>query len=378
MRLSNFIRQSSNEIVGHSVDFARSLEPLANDAIDIAILRDHLPLVLEAIATDLDTPQTRDESIRKSQGRADSIVAETAAETHGRLRASTGLSIEQVVAEFRVLRAVVIRLWLEAITHIDAAQVMDLVRFNEAIDQAIAESVTFHSTEVGRWRDMMLAVISHDLRGPLQAVVGTTEVLSLKASELYAPYVGAISRSVLRLTQLLDSLLDYSKAQLGSGLPLEKSEVDLSVACEAEIELLRAAHPVATIEFAASGLSIGSFDAGRIREALANLVSNAVQYRSPGTAIRVSVHGTAHDVTVTVVNQGEEIPTESLHGLFEPLRRRELENPAGPRRNLGIGLFVVREIAKAHGGEAGARASGGESTFFLRVPKHVDNNSAGA
>jgi signal transduction histidine kinase len=185
--------------------------------------------------------------------------------------------------------------------------------------------------------------------------------------------VGAISRSVLRLTELLDSLLDYSKAQLGSGLPLEKCEVDLINACEAEIELLRAAHPVATIEFSSSGPSMGFFDAGRIREALANLVSNAVQYRSPGTAIRVSVQGDAHDVTVTVINQGEDIPSESLHRLFEPLRRRELDNTAGPRRNLGIGLFVVREIAKAHGGEAGARASDGETTFFVRVPRQADN-----
>ena len=369
MRLSDFIRQSSNSIVEQSVKFARSLEPLSDQSIDVAVLRDHIPLILEAIAFDLEQPQSRAVEIAKSEGRAVRASSETAAQSHGRLRAGAGLSVSQVVSEYRVLRAVVVRLWLDAQDTLKGDDVLDLVRFNEAIDQAIAESVAFHTTEVARWRDMMLAVVSHDLRGPMQAVVGTAEVLVSKASELYAPYVGAITRSVERLTGLLDSLLDYSKVRLGEGLPLERHTVDLAAECESEIELLRAAYP-ATIEFSATGSAIGQFDAGRIREALANLVSNAVQYRSPQGAIRVIVEGSTENVYLAVVNEGEVIAPEVLHRFFEPLRRREQMTTAGPRRNLGIGLFVVREIAKAHGGDVAAVASNGEITFSMLLPKN--------
>ena len=216
---------------------------------------------------------------------------------------------------------------------------------------------------------MMLAVVSHDLRGPMQAVLGTAEVLSIKASELYAPYVGAITRSVERLTGLLDSLLDYSKVRLGEGLPLQRQTVDLGVACEAELELLRAAHRTA-IESSITGSTIGEFDAGRIREALGNLVSNAVQYRTPGTPVRVIVEGSNDSVYLAVVNEGEVIAPEILQTLFEPLRRRDKATSSSPRRNLGIGLFVVREIAKAHGGDVAAVASDGQVTFSMLLPKN--------
>ena len=369
MRLSEFIRQSSASIVEQSVKFARSLEPLSNRAIDVTVLRDHLPLVLEAIAVDLEQPQSRGDGIAKSEGRAVPAAGESAAQTHGRQRAGTGLSIAQVISEFRVLRAVVVRLWLDAKGNPDPHDLEDLVRFNEAIDQAIAESVEFHSLEVARWRDMMLAVVSHDLRGPMQAVLATAEVLSTKATKLYAPYVGAITRSVERLTDLLDSLLDYSKVRLGEGLPLQLQVVDLGAACEAEIELLRAAHR-AEIQCSISGSATGKFDAGRIREALANLVSNAVQYRTPETPVRVIVKGSHDNVYLAVVNDGEVIAPETLQTLFEPLRRRDNPTSAAPRRNLGIGLFVVREIAKAHGGEVAAVASDGQVTFSMLLPKN--------
>ena len=370
MTLSDFIRQSSDSIIDHAVVFARSLEPLSNPSIDIEVLQNHLPLVLEAIALDLEQPQTEAEAIRKSEGRAAAPSLESPAQSHGRLRAGTGLSIAEVVSEYRVLRAVIVRLWVNWEEKPHGEDLVDILRFNEAIDQAIAESVACHTREVARWRDMMLAVVSHDLRGPMQAVLGTTEVLSTKASELYAPYVGAITRSVQRLTGLLDSLLDYSRVRLGAGLSLERRTVDLAAACEAEIELLRAAHP-ASIEYSAAGPAVGQFDAGRIREALANLVSNAVQYRSSGSAVRVILEGNTNDVYLAVINEGEVIPPEVLQTLFEPMRRRQTATRDRPRRNLGIGLFVVREIAKAHGGDVAAVASNGEITFSMLLPKEV-------
>ena len=131
MRLSDFIRHSVEEIVAHSVRFAESLGPLSDAGIDVTVLRDHLPLVLRAIALDLDRSQTPTEGITKSEGGAPAIPGETAAQTHGRLRAESGLSVGQVVAEYRVLRAVIIRLWSEEERGLPEAGISELVRFNE-------------------------------------------------------------------------------------------------------------------------------------------------------------------------------------------------------------------------------------------------------
>lgn len=366
--LSDFIRSNTDAIVGHSVRFARTLEPLAGVQLDEQALRDHLPLVLEVIALDLEQPQTRAEGITKSEGGAPERAEETAAETHGQQRAKAGLSVGQLVAEYRVLRAVVTRLWTDQEKVLPAEAIPDLIRFNEAIDQAIAESITVHTVEVERWRDTLLAIVGHDLRGPLQAMRMTAEILAVRAAGgPSAPAVDLLQRGAARLGTLLDTLLDYNRARLGSGMVLDRQPVDLGQACRAELDLLRAALPDVEIRWTERGSALGEFDASRVREALSNLVSNAARHRHACTAVEVTLDGTRDDVVLSVANEGEPVDPGELRTFFEPLRRRD--PGAGARHHLGIGLFVVREIARAHGGEVTAEASGNTIVFSLRMPK---------
>jgi signal transduction histidine kinase len=372
MTLSDFIRGASGEIVAHAVQFARTLPALANKSIDVQVLSNHLPGVLKAIALDLEQPQSRQQSISKSEGLTGPALSETAAQTHGRMRAEVGLSIAQVVAEYRVLRSVVMRLWAEAGRLSDAAAIADLTRFNEAIDQAIAESVAYHVAEVDRWRNTLLAVIGHDLRTPLGTMQMATATLSrLIGDGPLSVHTGLLQRAGSRLTGLLDSLLEYNNAQLGTAMTLRRTSVDLGETCRAEIELLRSALPDVSITYEATGSLVGLFDGNRVREALTNLVSNAAQYRASGTAVHVAAEGQSDHVTVSVQNQGPPIPQEVLQTFFEPLRRRDTGEDHGPRRNLGIGLFIVREIARAHGGTVSAEASGGTVSFAMRLPKRT-------
>ncbi len=377
MTLSDFIRQASGEIVACAVEFARTMPVLANQSIDVQVLSNHLPIVLDVIALDLEQPQSRQQSISKSEGRAAPTRSETAAQTHGRLRAEVGLTVSQVVAEYRVLRAVVVRLWSEAGGLNAAGAMSDLVRFNEAIDQAIAESVAFHSTEVERWRNTLLAVVGHDLRTPLSTVVYATGALSraLRDSPLSA-HVELAQRGAARLTALLDSLLEYNNAMLGTPMKIAPTFVDLGAASRAEVELLRSAFPDVVLDVEMSGSLSGCFDENRVREALANLVSNAAQYRTPGTPVRIVGKDHGDNVTVTVINEGEPIPAEVLETFFAPLRRRDADGRHGKRRNLGIGLFIVREIAHAHGGRATADSVDGTICFELRLPKRLGARSS--
>ena len=371
MTLAEFIRRHLDEIVGHSVRFARSIEPLANTRIDVDVLRDHLPMILRAIALDLEQPQTRGEGITKSEGGATAGIGETAAQTHGLMRAESGLSVAQLVAEYRVLRSVVIRLWTDQETTLSAEATHDLIRFNEAIDQAIAESVAFHGAEVDRWRNTLLATISHDLRGPLQVISMSAEVLSsvIPSDGALTPTVSRLTRSAERLGALLDTLLDYNRTKLGAGMKIVRAHVDLNASCRLELELLRAGLPNVQIDFSSEGPAVGNFDVSRVREALANLVSNAAQYRTPGTPVQVVLKCDSDAVVLSVVNEAPAIEPAVLQTLFEPLRRHDNASQNASRRNLGIGLFIVREIARAHGGDAFARTDDGKVVFSMRLPR---------
>src|SRR5688500_12628661 len=165
-RLAQFIRDNTERILQEWETFARGL-PLGG-VMDVAALRDHAAQMLEVVARDLDEPQTADEQDSKARGLSDANrrVTVTAAQEHGSGRADSGFSVGQMVAEFRALRASVTRLWLNDDREEVATDMQDLIRFNEAIDQAIAESITRYSGEIGQSKERFLAILGHDLRTP--------------------------------------------------------------------------------------------------------------------------------------------------------------------------------------------------------------------
>jgi signal transduction histidine kinase len=367
MRLAQFIDQAREQIVDESVKYAADLPVLSGQAIEA--LRDHLPLVLDTIARDLQQPQTRAQSIAKSEGRGAAPLTETAAQTHGLMRARSGLTIEQLVAEYRVLRSSVLRLWADA-HEPDADVIADTLRFNEAIDQAVAESVAFFSAELERWRDIFLGVLGHDLRGPLNAMLLTAELLTHTAQDAaIADRARTMLRNGRHMQVLLDSLLECNRSTLGVGMEIHRTEVNLTLQCQEEVTLLRAALPGTHIAFDAQGDTSGHFDAVRVREALANLVFNAAQHGTGGTDVAVIVTGHDDDVEVIIENDSEPIPAEVLQTLFEPLRRYSTAASAPGRKNLGLGLFIVREIARAHGGEVTVSMADRRVKFKMLLPK---------
>src|SRR5688572_3752038 len=157
MRLSDFIRRDMEHILEEWEAFAATRVPAAGRMKPLE-LRDHARQILEAIALDLQTAQTREEQEAKSQGLAALITAdETAAQTHAVLRAKSGFDIKQLASEYRALRASVLRLWRDASP--DTPRLEDVMRFNEAIDQALAESIAFFSAQVHQSRNLMLGML---------------------------------------------------------------------------------------------------------------------------------------------------------------------------------------------------------------------------
>jgi signal transduction histidine kinase len=142
-------------------------------------LRDHAKQILEAVAIDLSTPQTKQAQIDKSLGRAPKLMEapETAAQTHAVLRARSGFDISQLASEYRALRASVLRLWIDW-PQPNNVNLEDVIRFNEAIDQALAESIGFFSEQVERGRNLLLGMLGHDMRNPLNTILMTASHLA--------------------------------------------------------------------------------------------------------------------------------------------------------------------------------------------------------
>lgn len=222
MRLSDFIERDMEAILSEWESFAATLFPAAVD-MNSDSLRDHAEQILRAVCKDLNTSQIDEERERKSKGLAPGRIdaSNTAAETHALLRARGGFNVNQMTSEYRALLASVLHLWAKACEPSDIV-VPDLVRFNEAIDQAIAESVAFFNAQIERERNLLLGMLGHDMRGPLQVIQLTARFLSKADTGAdVATAAARLLKSSASLKVLLDDLLDFNakrSRQLGNNL----------------------------------------------------------------------------------------------------------------------------------------------------------------
>lgn len=371
MRLAEFIRHNMQTIVQEWELFATTLLPAAADMTPLA-LRDHAQQILEAVAKDLTTEQSREEQSAKSKGRSASVTgaAETAAQTHAILRARSGFDINQLVAEYRALRASVLRLWIDA-SPLDEPGVEDMIRFNEAIDQAVAESVGHFHAQVERSRNLFLGMLGHDLRSPLNTILTTGSYLSaLNAGEQVTVAAARLIRSGASMQSLLDDLVDFNRTRLGLGVKIVSADIDLAAIAADELDQMRGSQPTRQIELTATGDTRGRWDAARLQQLLRNLVSNAIQYGAANTPVCVTLCGEQAEVRLEVKNLGPAIEPSAVSQIFDPLERGSAQRDGKDARgSLGLGLFIVREIANAHGGEIEVRSHAGETTFTVRLPR---------
>lgn len=372
MRLSQFILSASERIISEWEMFARSCLPAAN-VMDLEQRRDHLAGMLKTIAIDLDTPQTKHEQREKSIGNDDAHVdSNTAANAHGTDRAANGYTPEQMVSEFRALRASILRLWSEAQSEFNRANLQEVTRFNEAIDQLLAESIAKYAQDVDRLKDLFLGVLGHDLRNPLGAIMMSATVMITKEGPAW-PHLKTASRilsSGTRMDGLISDLLDFTRSRLGAGIPVVRAEMDLETTCHQTVEEIAAFYPRCIVKFEATGALDGRWDSARIAQALSNLLGNAYQHGSETDPIEVTVRGEPDRVVLMVHNKGPAIPKVHLQDIFNPFRQLD------PRRaksknlgNVGLGLYIVQAIVTAHQGTIDVESTEHGTTFTICLPR---------
>ncbi len=288
------------------------------------------------------------------------------------VRHADGTTIPMVLNALRVEEDGVMRHELAAFVARDRDRYeQELVQSRKRLEELVAEATRLRDDAKDRalFAEQMIGIVSHDLRNPLSSILMASALLGTgELSVREQRFVSQISRATERANRLIADLLDFTQARLGGGLSVTLEPVDLHAAVADGLEELRLAHPSRALLHVRSGEGPCTADASRLEQMVGNLVSNAVVYGQPDVPITVTSRIEASSFSISVHNAGPPIPPATLATIFRPMTRGVA---AGSKsRSVGLGLFIVREIAKRHGGDASVTSTAeGGTTFTATFPR---------
>ena len=397
MRLADFIVVNVEPILVEWELFARGIWPVGANA-DPTEMRDEAEDILRAIVVDMQSHQTLTQQAEKSKGTNRESGEEDeltlASSSHGRGREVSGFQLWAVVAEYRALRASVLRLWRESEPTPDLRDLDDMTRFNESMDQSLTHAVRSYAEQVdgnrhtlmaneqaarreaeaaNRAKDLFLATLSHEMRTPLNAIVGWLSILRHEDAETrhFQEGLKVIERNTMAQVQLIDDLLDVSRIISGK-LRVDIQPCELAEVINAAVNVTRTAAEGRGITLNVSldpSATLALCDSGRIQQVVWNLVSNAVKFTPKGGQVHVTLRREESSFQIQVSDTGQGISSDLLPHVFDRFRQAD----SSMRRRfagLGLGLSIVKYIVEAHGGtvEAVSPGEGKGSTFTVRLP----------
>jgi len=370
MRLADFILKNVEPILVEWEAFARTVWP--EGKVDSLVMRDHAADILRGTALDMRSSQTATQQSEKSKGTGGSgeasIRVDGASDSHAVERLRSGFKMTALVAEYRALRASVVRLWRESLPEAHLSDLDDLTRFNESIDQSLTEAVRSYTEHVDKARQMFLAILGHDLRNPLSAITLAARMLPMtgKLEPPTAKVAAQISTSASAMGKMISDLLDFTASGLGASMPLSPTVTDLGRLCQDVIDEMRSAHPQHSLHYEQRGDLMGTWDTARLRQVVSNLVGNAVQHGGPASEVNFAVSSDVRTIQMAVRNAGTPIPAEMIPTIFEPLVRGTSPEQQKYRRpgSIGLGLYIAREVVVAHGGRIDVQSSADAGTMF--------------
>jgi len=374
MGLAAFIRSKEEAIVAEWEAFAQTYLPSAA-RMNRSALRDHVVGLLRFIANDLETSQTERERSEKAKGQGpkEGGAHDSAAETHADLRFMGGFDTVEMISEFRALRASVIKLWRSEWAQTETAEILpDLLRFNEAIDQVMTESLFRFTNKLNHSGSLFIGTLVHDFRDPLAAVYNSAQALMMRGT-LDADQVKLVSQietSTSRISRLVSDLIDAVLIRLDKGMAIAPAPMDMGTAVQEAAKEVQTAHPDRKLLIETSGDLEGEWDRARVGQVLSSLIGNAVRLGSKTSAIAVAAKGAGPEVILSVHNEGAISP-DAVATVFELLPRGEDENRIqSDKARLDLGLFITKEIVTAHGGRITVTSSEEDGTAFtVHLPR---------
>ncbi|HKE19661.1 MAG TPA: ATP-binding protein [Kofleriaceae bacterium] len=226
------------------------------------------------------------------------------------------------------------------------------------------------SRQQSEFEQQLVGIVSHDLRNPLQAMMMGAHA-ALMREDLDPGLAKTLARIVSsgeRAARMISDLLDFTQARAGGGLPVSRSDMDLHEVARHTVGEVQMSAPDRTLWIEASGDGMGHWDPDRLAQIVTNLVTNALAYSPPATPVSIRTAAEGAWMTLEVHNHGPAIPREVVPILFEPFRRGK--GGGGNHRSIGLGLYIVKQIAVAHGGsvEIDSQPELG-TTFRVRFPR---------
>jgi two-component system, sensor histidine kinase and response regulator len=219
--------------------------------------------------------------------------------------------------------------------------------------------------------DLFVSILGHDLRTPLGAIKMSAEVIVRGSQDARALRpAGRILTSADRIARMIEQLLDFARARHHGGVVLEIKPANLDEIARQIVQELEDSNPSTTIQLVESGDMSGTWDADRLARVVSNLAGNAVKHGTEGTRITVEIEGTDQAVVRLRISNAGAIPAESIPTLFEPFKRTAPARTG--ERGLGLGLFIAREIVRAHDGDITLHTADGDTTVFeVTLPREA-------
>jgi signal transduction histidine kinase len=223
-------------------------------------------------------------------------------------------------------------------------------------------------TETLRLNEMFSALLAHDLRSPLSAMLASARLLQRRTQDPAALEAAArIVSSGNRMARMIEDMLDLARARLGGGIIVKREPVDFRALVERSLREHQTAAPERQIEASWVGKFAGFWDPARITQVASNLIGNAIKHGTQERAIQVRLDGSERSHVTLVVRNGGTIPPEILPHLFDPFRGGQRHSGRGD--GLGLGLYIVSQIVQAHDGRVEVKTGDGETAFYVQLPR---------
>ncbi|WP_438023602.1 ATP-binding protein [Sorangium sp. So ce233] len=379
-RITLLLRERKDELLREWTSRLRN-DPKIPQACELneEDLRDYTPKLLDDLIDSLARsalPGTSGGAIGQEIGSSQS------AKLHAVHRLARRYTLAEELRELGALRSVIVDMCARERVPLggEEAQLvhstLDEVMVTAAVELERASSAELRRDVV--LRELFIAILGHDLRNPLSAIRIAAASL-LKREDLTAAVARLVQRiatSNERAVRMVEDMLDLTRIRNNDGLPVEPKPVDLHSICRQVIMELESSHPEHTIRLDAQGDGHGMWDPGRMGQLMSNLIGNAIDYSPPEEPVEVKLHGQKGFVVLEVNNCGIPIPPDLLPVIFDPFRRGEQQHEDLRRsKGLGLGLFIAKAIACAHGGSIHVTSTLDEGTTF-RVTLPRSSSSA--
>ena len=352
--VAEFLRNEKDRLVEQWEDeFRRELPGLQH--MTRPVLVDHLPELLEALAAWI-------------EGKTDRAHRgfQALVEGHALQRLGYAVGLETLMREYAKVRLVIMRELLGV-----PGRRESMLLLHEGMDRAITAAIDRYSQRREEVRARFISILGHDLRDPLSTVKISTDVLARSGNlaEDQHRILSRMTRACDRMQRMVGEVLDFARGHLGGGIPANPALHDLTEICRTVVDEAAATHPDRRIVLEAKGDLRGPFDRDRVTQALGNLVGNALEHTRESVELAAYETEDREHVITTVTSHGAAIPPELQARLFDPFARGD---DSVARHGLGLGLYIVHQIALAHGALIDLSSDEAATTFTIRWPRVHD------